>query len=149
MRERGAFSRHKLENYKNIKWGRISLFLQNFVKLEIRSQSQKFDAVIQISNRKATVFTEILSKPISVSGWKDERNFNWKCMSWHTEPSDVWRGTGHFGSWWHWWNYLLCEIQPCVWMSASSKQTVIKVPLFRFPLSKRLKTLLKKQWVFQ
>ena len=37
MRERGAFSRHKLENYKNMKLGRISLFLQNFVKREIES----------------------------------------------------------------------------------------------------------------
>ena len=37
MRERGDFSRHKLENHKNMKLGRISLFVQNFVKLEIES----------------------------------------------------------------------------------------------------------------
>lgn len=36
MRERGAFSRHELENCKNIKLGRVSLFVQNVVKLEFK-----------------------------------------------------------------------------------------------------------------
>ena len=55
MRKQGVVSCNESENQRNEKLGRVSLFVQNFVKPKI-SEKLNSDLVIQIASPKVTKF---------------------------------------------------------------------------------------------